>query len=386
MALTISDVLMPATVAEWEARIIAWAAALGLSATAWQPGGVARTIVAVMANAMQQTDVVASGIAAGGWLDTASGITPEGGPGWLDLVARYTYGVTRTQATYGTSTVVLTNAGGAVGPLAAGTYHLRAPGGNTYTNSAAITIGVGSTTIAVVCDQAAQVDVPTSSMVPITSFSGVASGALVTAAVGASAESNPSLVARCRAKMSAIGQHGAGAAYQYFALSSDLAGYPPLSSTITRCSVTADTYSGAVSVVVANASGAVAGGDVALLQTYLDGAAVPDGESMAVLSAASYAVTTTMLVWCPTAYQTRVVTDVQNSAAAFIASLPIGGERVEDPALSGVSFNALEDCVARAVPYLRTQSTTLNGSASSVILTNVQVATSASVVVTYMGA
>lgn len=386
MALTISDVLTAATVAEWEARILSWASSLGLSATAWQPGGIARTIIAVMANAMQQTDVVASGIAAGGWLDTASDVTTEGGPGWLDLCAQYVYNVTRVPATYGTSTVTITNTGGAIGPLAAGTYHLRAPSGNTYTNSAAITLATGATTIAIVCDQSAAIDIPAGSMTPITAYSGVTAGPLLTAAVGATPESNAALVARCRAKLAAIGAHGAGASYQYYVLSPELDGYPAVPSTITRCSVSADTFSGAVSVVVANASGAVPLGDIALLQTYLDGLAVPDGETMTVYSASASSVTTAMLIWCPIAYQTKVVTDVQTAVASFIASLPIGGNAIEGLALKGVSYNELEDYVARAVPYIRTQTTTLNGSASSVILSNIQVATSAAVTVTYMGA
>lgn len=391
MALTISDVLSSATTAEWEAKILAWGTALGLNITSWQPGGAGRTIVTMMATALSETDALSAQLAAGGWLDTASAVTPEGGPGWLDLCAQYGYDVTRTPATYGTSTVQLTNTGAAVGPLAAGTYHLRAASGNTYTNSAAITIGAGgTTTIGIVCDQAAAVDIAGSSLTAITAFPGVTVGLMGSgvvspaSAVGSPVESNADLVARCRLKLGTLGAHGAADSYQYFARSSSLAGYPLLSSPITRCAVSADSYSGGVIVLIANSSGAVAVGDVPLMQAYLDGLAVPDGETMTVQSAVNHSIPVVVQVWCPVAYSTQVVTDVQSAVIGYLASLDIGGEATES-GTQGVSYNALENYVARTVTYLRTEKTTLDGTSSSVALSYNEVATAASITVTYMG-
>lgn len=388
MALTISDVLSAATRAEWETKILAWATSLGLTTTSWQPGGAARTIITVIAEALSATDSVSADIAAGGWLDTAAAVTPEGGPGWLDLCAQYGFDVTRTPATYGTSTVQLTNTGAAVGPLPAGTYHLRAASGNTYTNSAAITIGAGgTTTIAIVCDQAAAVDGGGSALTAITAYPGVTVGTMVTAAVGAPAESNANLVARCRLKLASLGPKlGTASSFQYFALSPDLDGYPALSSTITRCKVVADPASGEIQVIIANASGAPGVPDIAAMQLYLETVATPDGETMTVYAAANVTVTTGIQVWCPPSYQSQVSADVTAAVIAFLASLNIGGAQTETASIVGVSYNALEDYVARAVPYIRTQSTTINNGTASIALAYNEVAVSGVVTVTYMGA
>lgn len=388
MTLSISDVLTTASVAEWETKILSWASMLGLSVTSWQPGGVGRTIITVMANAMNAADQTASGIAAGGWLDTASAVTPEGGPGWLDLCAQYTYDVTRNAATYGTSTVQLTNTGAAVGPLPAGTYHLRAASGNTYTNSGAITIGAGgTTTIAIVCDQPAAVDIGGSTMTAVTAFPGVSVGTLASSAVGAPAESNSALVARCRLKLASLGPKlGTASSFQYFALTPSLSGYPALSSTITRCKVSADPASGNIEVILANSSGSPDPADISAMQLYLETVATPDGETMTVTGATNVSIATDILVWCPPTYQTQVVTDVKAAVAAFIASLNIGGAQTETSSIVGVSYNALEDYVARAVPYIRTQSTTLNNGTASVALAYNEVAVDAGATVTYQGA
>lgn len=386
MSLTLSQVLSVATIAQWEAQLLSYANGLGLTATAWQPGGIARTIFAVFARALNSEDQVSYDIAAGGFLDTAASVTPEGGPGWLDLVAQYGFNATREPATQGSSSVTITNAGAPIGPLPAGTYHLQAASGNTYRNGAAITLATGTTTVAVVCDQYGVTDGAGTAMTPITTYSGVSTSALLTSAVGSSAETNANLIARCKLKLAALAPKlGGQSSYQYFVLTTTEPGYPTLTGAITRVRVTANPVTGRVLVYLATSSGTPAGGDVTLMQAYLDAVAVPDGETMSAIGATGVAITVAMDVYCPDAYSTQVVTDVGTAIANFFAQLPIGGEYCEDIATTGVSFNALEDYVARAVPYLRTQSTTLNGGTSSIPLAVFEVATSVAPVVTYMG-
>ena len=386
MSLTLSQVLSVATIAQWEAQLLSYASGLGLTATAWQPGGIARTIFAVFARALNSEDQVTYDIAAGGFLDTAAAITPEGGPGWLDLVAEYNFAVTREPATQGSSTVTITNAGAPIGPLPVGTYHLQAASGNTYRNSTAITLATGTTTMPVLCDQFGETDGAGTVMTPITTYSGVSSSALLTAAVGSDAETNANLIARCKLKLAALAPKlGGQSSYQYFVLTTTETGYPALSGTITRVRVSANPVTGRVLVYLATSSGTPAGGDVTLMQTYLDAVAVPDGETMSAIGATGVAITVAMDVYCPAAFAAQVVTDVGNAIADFFAQLPIGGEYCEDIATTGVSFNALEDFVARAVPYLRTQSTTLNGGTVSIPLAVFEVATSTAPVVTYVG-
>lgn len=397
MPLTLSDVLSSATAAQWEAQILSYATSLGLTATSWQPGGVARTIIAVMANALAQADAVTTGIAAGGYLDTAAAVTDEYGPGWLDLVAQYVFGVTRTAATQGTSSVVIVNTGAAIGPIPAGAYHLQAASGNTYRNSGVITLATGSTTVAITCDQFGEQDTIGTTVTPITTYPGVTPSTapgfvgLLSTAVGTPAEKNAALVARCRDKVGALAPKlGNASSYRYFALTTTEPGYPLPATPITRVSVDADTYTGAVSVFLANASGVVTAPDVALMQAYLDDVATPDSASMACFSATSVTVNFAMQVYCPQSYASQVATDVQNAWNAYIAALPIGGELLEGGGGYGVSYNGVEDYIARAVPYIRTQTTQLNGTTSSVVLTVVppfnDVAVSGTITVTRAGA
>ncbi len=390
MGLTISDVLTSADAPTWTTKILTWATNLGLTATSWQPGGIARTIISVVANVMSAQDGVVSGLASAGWLDTSAAVTPEGGPGWLDLVAQYVYNLTRNPATYGTSSVVLTNTGGAIGPLAAGTYHLTAYGtGHTYTNSASVTIaGSGTTTVALVCDQSGVTDTDTShAMTPIAAYAGVTAGPLLTAAVGSLAETNAALIARCKSKLASLATNtGTGWGYTYYATTTTAPGYPSLGTdSVTRTQVVPDTINGNVTVYLANSSGPVLGATVTAMQTYLTATVMPDGDNMTVAAASSTTVNVTAVAYCPASYQTQVTVDLPAAVASYIAKLPIGGEIIPGTSNKGVSYEAIEDYIARSVTYLRAQVVTLNGAQTDVIMSNGQVAVIGTNTTTYGG-
>ena len=386
MTLSLSDVLTIATAAEWEAKILSFATTLGLTATAWQHGGVARTIIAVMANALSAVDTVVYGIACGGFLDTAADITPEGGPGWLDLVSQYVFDVTRTPTTQGTTSISVTNTGGAIS-LPAGTYHVKAvSSGHTYRNSAAITLATGATTVALVCDQFAANDPIGATTAAVSTYSNVTTGNLLSTAVGSHAESNLHLKTRCRNRLTTLAPKlGNTSSYYYFSTSTTEAGYPLPTTPITRANVTTNEVTGAVNVYLANASGAPSGGDVTLMQTYLDSVATPDGETMTCHAATGVAVNLAMQVWCSASYTSVVQAAVQAAFETRISGLDVGGEATEEGA-QGVSFNGLEDAIAKSVTYIRTQTTTLNGVAASVTLATNEVATPGTVTVTRVGA
>lgn len=98
---------------------------------------------------------------------------------------------------------------------------------------------------------------------PVTVLSGVSvrnQGSFL----GADWESNLNLAARCRLSIQALSPNGPRGAYQYFARTANVflaAQTPPvpLSSPVTRVTVQSSTTTGVVTVVVANAAGAVAG-------------------------------------------------------------------------------------------------------------------------------
>lgn len=158
---------IPAT-GSWLAQLLANAQTLQLNTTAWQSGGMVRTILAIVATSLAQQDVVASIMAQGGFLDWAAtgsvsyiaadgttvtqavspdpsvaGQNPTGAATWLDVLADSVYNVQREGAQYATNTLAIANStGNTYGPFAAGTYHVaNAITGAGYTNSASLTIG-----------------------------------------------------------------------------------------------------------------------------------------------------------------------------------------------------------------------------------------------------
>jgi hypothetical protein len=149
----------PAKADEWKARLFTNAQALKLKITAWQAGGGARTIFAVVAFALELADAAASAMVQGGFFDFAGSgtvsytdpltkqtivqaVTPEGGPGWLDVLASSTRDVNRIEATYAGGPLAITNTSASTyGPLTSGTYHVSNPSNEqSYTTTADVTI------------------------------------------------------------------------------------------------------------------------------------------------------------------------------------------------------------------------------------------------------
>jgi hypothetical protein len=187
-ALSIQDLFTPAPsgvgtdpnatppAGSWLAFLLQIAADLDLPTTAWQPGGVERTMLAIMAVALAQEDGIISLMAQGGVGDFAAGGTvtttalngqnvvayvtpdpsipsqnPTGAPGWLDVFCYAIYDTTRLSATYASGQLAIANTGnGAIGPFTTGSYHVlnaTSPTPNaTYSNTA--TLNVPSSVIA----------------------------------------------------------------------------------------------------------------------------------------------------------------------------------------------------------------------------------------------
>ncbi len=133
--LPIDQLIKPLSKDEVKDSIYRLMAATGLPVTSWPEGGVARTIVAIVAAIFAGfTDVIAVAIRAG-FLDLAEGI-------WLTLLARYVYGVDRIEATFAAGEVTLNNTGGGVYSFDPGDLIVRNPATNkTYTNTTAFDLG-----------------------------------------------------------------------------------------------------------------------------------------------------------------------------------------------------------------------------------------------------
>lgn len=316
MGLSITDLFTSATDDQWKAKILQIATMVGLDTTAWQSGQWSRSVLAYMSKALAGVDQVISTMAQGGFLESAAAVTPDpsvtpgAAPGWLDFLADSFYDVQREPATYATGAVnVINGSAGSYGPFPAGSYHVANPvTGATYSNVSTLTILPGTQSVTFAADIAgsASTSGPTAISQAVTALVSV-TVSNPSAIVGANAESNADLVARCRLKLQSLSPDGAAGAYEFFALTASallgnetpalvLSGGP-----ITRAIATQDITTGVVTVTLANRDG------------------VPSGASKLVVTDATnstpIAVTTSTQHHC-TAGDAVIIAGVQGNAAA----------------------------------------------------------------------
>lgn len=167
MTFNIDELFQSQTGPAWLDDLLVNGATLGLKTTAWQPGGMARTIYAIMSNSLAFQDGQTAIIAQGGFLDWAAtgvvnytgtngetltakvtpdpsvpGENPNGEPGWLDVLAHNGYNVERIGAQRASGTEYVVNVSATTyGPFTAGTYHVTNPvSGVGYSNTASVTV------------------------------------------------------------------------------------------------------------------------------------------------------------------------------------------------------------------------------------------------------
>lgn len=375
MTLSISDLFSVATPDEWFDAMLADAAGVGLTTTAWDSGGQGVTILEIDARAHSAEDQIIATYAQGGFLDPAATVTPQGGPGWLDLLSQYLYGNQRIHATYASGSMLLTNTSATnYGPFSPGTYHVANPStGATYSNTTALTIVAGtSTTAAFAADVAGtgSTSAPGTITQPVTSLVGVT----VTnpgSFVGSNAETNLALVARDRAKLASLSPNGPKGAYQYFALTSSSLD-PTITTPITRATVAANPLTGVVTTTIANAAGAPISGDVAKVNTIIQANVVPEAVTAVVQGANNHAIAVVTTIYVPAVNAGSAAAVVSAALATYFANLPIGG--VTDVAPNIVPYDGVLGAIFAAAPYIQDATLTLNGTTTNVTLATTDVA------------
>ncbi|GAC1536289.1 MAG: hypothetical protein NVS3B10_00040 [Polyangiales bacterium] len=409
MTLSISDLTTSATAQQFLAKIQSVATTVGLVPSSWPTNGIANTLYSAISTllgvpaaapldatlAAKGFDGLCSTIAASGFLDLAALVTPDPSvtpgvaPGWLDVLADSRYDLQRTGATSATGPLVITNSTGTTYSFLAGLYHLYDPTTKRgFSNTAPIILAPGDTTITVAADVAGLLNVTASALLPVTSLIGVtvktAGGANANSLIGVNAQSNASLVAACRAKLQSLGPKlGPGGAYSYFVTAKGLAGYPTLSSVITRVLVTTSVYTGAVTVYVQNVAGTTSGSDATALTTWLQSVCVPEGVTASVVAAPTASLAITCDAYCATANVGSVSSAVATAITNYINGLPIGG--TVGPA-TGVQGAALLAAVFAAVPYLQNiENLQINGGIDVALGANVVAIASPPPVVTAHG-
>jgi phage-related baseplate assembly protein len=346
------------------------AQAVELPTTAWQSGSVGREyleISAATASGFSETSVQAAGAGLLDWTEDD----------WLTLSAYQIYQVTRIDATFGTTEVVLTNVSALSYTLAAGDLILyNIDSGKTYTSTTGGTLSPGNVTpttitISVRADEAGTDSNAASGSISgfVTPLEGV-TGTNSEPLVASDAESNQALRDRCRESMAKASPNGPSDAYNYFAKTATRS-LDGSAIGVTRTNL--DQGNGTVTVYVADASGPIDDDDLADVSTAIQLYAVPTGFTAVVLNATGVTVDVAATVYL--ARSSTLTIDelnelIEEQLTAYFADAPIGGYQAGGgyifySAVVGQIFEAAPGQVIRVV---------LTSPSSDVALTASQVA------------
>jgi hypothetical protein len=332
VALTLQQILTPQTSAQIRAQMVTTLQGLGVPANQWAATGVASTILTVAATVLSLFSNQISNFVAGFFLPTATG-------GLLQLLAQYVYGVTVPQATFASGSYLLTNIGGGVYPYAAGAFQCQnAVTGQTYTNPVGFTIPASSTlTIQIQATTAGTVGNanPGDISVIVTSALGV-TGTNPASVVGLDPPTDAAIRQLCLNSLGARSVRGPRTAYAYaiqVALNT-VTGNPV---NINRWTVSSDSHTGDVSVVVASPSGTPDPNDVAGVVVSIEANARPDAVTVTTSGASvvPYSPVVTPWVIAPVGVsaaqlQTAIATAITNFLDG--PQSPIGGNAAADDA------------------------------------------------------
>lgn len=251
------------------ASILDIARFVGLDVDSWRVGDPTRTLYRALAEKLETVDAVQANYAAASFLDTASG-------DFLALRASDVYNVPVQQATFATPTVSFRNIGGGLFVLEPGSLTVSASTTKaTFINQNQIRIDPGSSGspfnladaafVAQVAGSSGsvvinEIDTVVTPPMPGVTITGASS------AVGADAQSDPSVREACRGSLGALSPNGPFDAYEYVALNPDLTGVQGLS----RAKAVGDSGDGTVTVYIAFAGSSPDGAVVAAVQAAED--------------------------------------------------------------------------------------------------------------------
>lgn len=318
--LLLQDLLSADTEEQATSALLAFLSLAGFEVEAWQPGSVPRTMVRAFARAFASSARRMASIAAGGYLDTARAA-------WLDLLAWSHYQLTRKSAVATRGYLLFTDAGGGPHMTAPGQLILQGPGGLRYRTISGGEIPLSDSVYLQVEAEAPgeKYNVPTGSdfelltplpTVTVTAPPQPGTGSWLTVA-GSDAESDASLIERCRARWPGTGYLlTTRGVYRAAALTA--------SGEVTRVQVFPHfPQPGSVRVVVAGTGGPVSAAALAAVQTYLaERASVVVDVTVINASPQQQAVQATIFVQA--AYAAGALARAQDALAALQQRLDLG--------------------------------------------------------------
>lgn len=312
--ISMSDLLTPITKDEAKTAIYGVLATLGCPTTGWFVGGVVRAIVGTVAIVVAAFSTLVCLLAQYGTRANSVG-------DWLTLHAQDVYNVTRIDATFATGVLTIVKTGGAVYVLNIGDFSIKNAAGKTFHNSAAMTVTGSGVTLYMdlIADEAGSGS-NTNTGVTWTALTPLSGCVYSNAAplIGADAESDEALRARCISKLDSLSPLGAPGAYDYFARS--------CGQGVTRTLITAT--SGVVSAVVGTASGPIGSTELAAVNLAIQANAVPLGTTCTVSSAIALPieVIANVFVNATSKIDLELQTAINTALTAWMAARPIGGD------------------------------------------------------------
>lgn len=339
MTLSAAALYTPQTATEIFEIGIEVARVAGLDVDSWRAGDPTRTSYKFVAQMLASADDTRAEWAKASWLSLAEG-------DWLTVLAWELYGVERQAATFATSTITLTNAGGGYYEVDAGDLRVRDPvSGATFRSAAAFTLGPSSSV-----DVEVEADVEGSDgnvgANDITDLvSPTLDGVTVTASTAATArdeQSDASLRTQCTGSLGGLSPNGPADALEYVARNSELTG----TTEVTRARATEDEVNGRSTVYLAGSSGAVTSGAVTAVQSALMRWAAPLCFRPTAASATPRTVPVTYTVEGdpPVGWEDTADAAITN----YFATIDIGGDASRPPAV--VAESQIVRAVHNALP------------------------------------
>lgn len=325
---------------------------LGLPVTSWQAGDPTRAAFHHESEILESWEEIATRFVESGYLGYAKGV-------WLKIRAEQDFNVTVPEATYATTQIVLTNAGGGSydeEDLAAGNLTFRnSSTGKTYHNTTTGSLGpVGSDTdeltLTIVADEAGsdssaavgEIDEMVTQLLGVTCTN-------PTTAIGVDEQDASVTVQQCRDKTGTFGPNGPKDAYSYVLKDPEKSGL----SFVPRVRVYSDSDTGDVRIVVAGPNGAITADDRELCEEAVLTHCTPLCITPTVVSATNVVVPVTYELWvykrCNKS-EDEIKADVEAELLALLSSSdrPIGGD-VIPPATDGALYKSLLESTIRGV-------------------------------------
>lgn len=337
----LTQLLQPVTQTQARALFVTSLMTLGIPANQWRQGGVASTILTVIAATYASFSSIITSALQSMFLPYASGA-------WLVLLAYYVYGVTAIPATPASGLVTFTNTGGgSYGPYAPGAFTILNPTtGITYTNTASLTIAPLATVPNVAIQATTPGTVGSSPPGAITMLVTTALGVLVSnpqSVVGQDAQSDASVRTTCINKLAARSNRGPRNAYVY-AVQVAINPVTGVPVNINRIATPPSSGGGIVNVYLASPSGTPTADDLAAATSSILANARPSATTINVFGVTTVPYTAAITIWVqstPGVTAAQVEAAAESALDAFIAAYPIGGLANADAGTQGLYWSGV---------------------------------------------